>query len=148
MDFGDTGMELGAYERLPSMSTFMSGGRMRMDYPLDGSDPADSLYGQSRTPNMGAHMSNGSSQTNPFITPPTHIPNIPCDGLSMEPANNSADVLEAFGSRDQPAASVEGNLGRIAAEGRASLPSAQPYQDNVWGYGQQEQNMHQGCGSQ
>ena len=55
MDFRDTGMESGGYERLPSVSTFMSVGRTSMDYPLDGSYPVDSPYGQSQTPNMGSY---------------------------------------------------------------------------------------------
>ena len=49
MDFRDTGMESGGYERLPSVSTFMSVGRTSMDYPLDGLYPVDSPYGQSQT---------------------------------------------------------------------------------------------------
>ena len=148
MDFRDTGMEMGAYESLPSVSASMSAGRTSMDYPLDGSDPVESPYGRSRTLNMSGHRSNGSSQTSPFVTTPTPIPSIPAHGLPMEPTNNGADVLEAFGLRDQPTTTSGGILGGIAAEGRASTALDQRFQDIRWEHERQEQTYHQSCESQ
>ncbi len=148
MDFRDTGMELGAYERLPSVSTFISIGRTSMDYPPDGSDPVDNPYGRSRTPSMSGHMSNGNSQTSPFVTPSTPIPSNPAHSLLMEPANDGADVLEAFSLRDQPATTFGGDLGGLAAEGRASPALDQRFQDIGREYGQQEHTIHQGCETQ
>ena len=148
MDFRETGMKIGAYERLPSVSAFLSAGRTSMDYPLDASDPVESSYGRSRTLTMSAHVSNGSSQTSPFVTPPTPIPSIPAHGFPMEPANDGVDVLEAFGLRDQPTTTFGGNLGGIAAEGRASAALDQQFQDIRWEHEQQEQIFHQSCESQ
>ena len=148
MHFRDIELGMGAYEKLPSGFTLMSAGRTSMDYPLDGSDPVDSSYGRTRTPTMGGHMSDGSSQTSPFVPSPTLVPSNSAHSLLMEPANNGADVLETFSLRDQPATTFGDDLGDIAAEGRASPVLEQRFQDMRREYEQQEHASPQGCESQ
>ena len=142
MDFRDSGMGLNTHERLASISTIINGGRTSMDYLPDRSDPIDSPYGQSRTPTTGGHMGNRNSQTSPIVTASTPIPRNTPHGLPMEPANNDADVRGAFGFRDPPAATFEGDSVGIAAEGRTSLALDPRLQDIGWEYGQQEHIVH------
>ena len=148
IDFRDSGMGLNTYERSASISTIINAGRTSIDYLLDRSDPMDSPYGQSRTPTTGGHMGNGDSQTSPFATASTPIPSNTPHGLPMEPADNDADVRGAFGFRDPPAATFEGDLSGITAEGRTSLAIDPRLQDIGWEYGQQEHIVHPGFGSQ
>ena len=91
---------------------------------------------------MDGHVSNGSSQTSPFVTPPTPIPSHSAHVL--EPANNGAHVLEAFGRCDQPANTFGGNVGGIAAEERASEALDERFQNIGWEHEQQEQVFYQG----
>ena len=148
MDFRDTGMGLNAYERLASMSTIINAGRMKMHYPLHGLDPADSPYGQSRTPKTGGHLSKGNSQTSTFVTASTSMPSNAPHGLCMEPANNAVDVLGAFGFRDPPLATFEDDTVGITAEGRTSLALDPRLQDIGLEYGQQDHIVHPGFESQ
>ena len=111
MDFRDTGVESGGYERLPSLSTFMSVGGTSMNYPLDGSYPVDSQYVQGRTPNVGSYLRNEQSQESPFATSSTPI----------YTASHGAYVPETYGLRDGTAAAFNGNLGNFVAEGHENM---------------------------
>ena len=131
MDFRDTGVESGGYERLPSLSTFMSVGGTSMDYPLDGSYPVDSPYGQGRTPNVGSHMRNELSQESPFATSsaPTYL------------TSHGAYVPETYGFRDGTAAAFDGYLGGNGAEGHENVALDPRFQTARAQSGQKKRKM-------
>ena len=111
MDFRDTRVESRGYERLPSLSTFMSVGGTSMNYPLDGSYPVDSPYVQGRTPNMGSYLRNEQSQESPFAASSTPI----------YTASHGAYVPETYGFRDRTAAAFVDNLGATGAKGHENM---------------------------
>ncbi len=148
VDFRDNRSGLGAYERPPTVSTFMSAGRTSMDYPFNGSEPVGSPYDQTQIPTMGGHLSNGSSHTSPFVTSPTPIPSDSSHNHHMEPATTGADILETFDHSAQPATTFENNGGGVAVEGHASTAFEQRLNDIGWDDEQQERIFHPNCESQ